>query len=239
LIYDKGVFLVQKRIIYLFSFLAIAILGFFVTYHIFLSNEEQEAAEENNEMVDVLENDNDEALDLPAIGEMTPIEPLAENINGPVTVDTVQEERITPSTKLVIQSLYSKDNRLVEEEMIPPYYFLDLTRDQIENYTKDYMESPQESDIFKEIMSFELISFSSSKVVLRKVFNTEYDGYYQIYLDESQNKLIIENSDGSIREDIDVQVKLLSEEEKRVLEKPGRKVYSEEELLLLIESYSS
>ncbi|TCT17063.1 hypothetical protein EDC18_101359 [Natranaerovirga pectinivora] len=222
----------KRKIIYPLSFLFVFAFGFFIAYQIFVPD--KEIIDENEPAIeDIIDT---EMLD---IAEAELNEPIVELNSGTVAVDTVRQERITPSTKLVIEYLYLEDNTIVQDEMIPPYYFLDLTRDQLEKYTKDYLGNPTASDQEKDLDNFELVSFSSSKVVLRKVYDSGYKNYYQVYIDPERNIIVIENPDGSIREDINAEVNALGEEERESLKKPGRKVYSEEELLHLIESYSS
>ncbi|MFP4697605.1 MAG: hypothetical protein ACLFMO_02750 [Eubacteriales bacterium] len=223
----------KNKLFYISSFVIILGIGVFVGYWI-SSNEIMDEQDNQTEIEENISNN-----EPPNISDINNIEPIAEDNDEAVSVDAVPRERITPSTKLVIQHLYTRENRLVEEEMSPPYYMLDLTREQMEQYTSDYLQSPTDNDIRNEITNYELISFSSSKVVLRKVFNGKYEEYYQVYIDPEKNKIVIENPDGSIREDIDISISALPESEREALKKPGIKVYSEEEILQLIESYSS
>lgn len=189
---------------------------------------ELENTKENEDVEDILDN----------------IEPIASNNDDDtaIPVEAVKESKITPSTKVVIQNHYLEDDRIVEEEMEPPYYMLDLTRGQVEEYYPEY----------------ELISFSPTKVVLRKIITDEkdWDNYYIVkeykgniaifydyhkeykepeLLDEASFNNVLEEY---LREIIEVPIDMFGEEEQQML-KEGISVYGEEELMRLIENYTS
>lgn len=160
-----------------------------------------------------------------------------------VTVDTIKEEKITPETRIIMQYYYLKDNKLIEEIINPPYYFLNLSRDKLINYIVNYNKNPDTIDNNKKLISFELVSFSSTEVILKKVFNLQYEkeviDYYQVYYEEENNKIIVKNPDGSIRDEIYIPPTSLHEEDKALLKKPGLKIYDEKDLLELLENYTS
>ncbi|TCK98244.1 hypothetical protein EDC19_0664 [Natranaerovirga hydrolytica] len=219
----------KKKFIYPIGLLSIFILVFIVAYQVIIFNNNNEFLEE--------EGIESEPFDIRQAQHPEPIVDFR-NYNS-ITVDSVNLERITPATKLVMEYVYKEDDRTITQEMIPPFYLQDLTREQVEQYTKDYLMNPTDEDINKSLDNFELLSFSSSKVVLRKVYASGNDKYYSVYIDPDRNVIVIENPDGTIREDINAHINALSEEEQEDLKKPGRKIYSEEELVHFIENYSS
>lgn len=90
------------------------------------------------------------------------------------------EEKITPSTKIVYQYYYVDDDIMEEQEEVPTYFLLDLTLDDMLKYYKDW----------------EIISFSSSKVVMRKNVEGESrqryiigekDGYVAVFYEQEQD----------------------------------------------------
>lgn len=176
--------------------------------------------------------------------------------NAVIQADTIKLTRISPSTRIVYQYYYTMDDKLVTDECEPPYYLIDMTRQQLEDYYTDW----------------QLISFASDKVVLRKSINErESKGYYIIkaYDDkiavfhdyteafdaafeealasgkyqEGEEALFFDefismNKDHYLREVIDTHIGSLSEEEQDKLNE-GISVYGDEELIRLLENYTS
>lgn len=154
---------------------------------------------------------------------ITDIEPIAGNVNDDVvSVDTVKEPKIMSSTRIEYQNYYTLDDKLeIEKEVEPPYYMINLTREQIEEFYPEY----------------QLISFSPEKVILRTIIEDRSDKYYIVkrhntnigvfhdYRDE-ENDVDIEDY---LRDTIDIQVNNLVWEEQEKLNE-GIIVYGEEEL---------
>lgn len=173
-----------------------------------------------------------------------------------VEVDTTQLSRITPSTRIVYQYYYTLDDKLVTDECEPPYYLIDMTRQQLEIYYKDW----------------QLISFAPEKVVLRQSINErntqgyymikEYEGIIAVFFDYTEDfnaafeaavaagqyKIGEEDlyfidfmnlhKDHYLRELVDTPVIVLPEQDQEKLHK-GILVYGEEELIRLLENYTS
>lgn len=233
----------KKSIIYLITFMFIGSIGFYITYRMTYYNLTKKDLLQKEKLENQKkDSDNIKKTDTKSLTIET-AEPVAENQKQSqedvLEVDSKNQERINSSTKLVIQHIYKGDNHQEEEELIPPYYLINLTRNQLERYTHDYIENLTEEEKAKQLINFELVSFSSSKVVLKKVYNSNYQDYYTVYIDSQLNKIVIKNPDGSIREILNTPVSILPESERNELIKPGKKIYSEEELLQLIENYSS
>lgn len=156
--------------------------------------------------------------------EIDAIEPIAssENNEDVVSADTVPEPKIMSSTRIEYQNYYQQDDKLeIEKDMEPPYYMLNLTRAQVEEF---YPE-------------FQLIAFSKEKVVLRRIINDHSDKYYIIK--KHNNKVGVFNDyrdDGDqihiedyLRDMVDIPTNGLVWEEQAKL-KEGITVYGEEEL---------
>jgi hypothetical protein len=176
--------------------------------------------------------------------------------NKVVLADTTHIPRITPSTRIVYEYYYTIDDKLVKEESEPPYYYINLTRQQLEEYSKEW----------------QLKSFSEEKVVLRKNIETrELNGYYIIkdfkgciavfydymrdfeklfskakesgkYTEENRKqyltKFIQDNSEKYLKEIVDTPVNLLSKQDQENI-KSGIEIYGEEELIRVLENYTS
>lgn len=173
-----------------------------------------------------------------------------------VLADTLHIPKITPSTRIIYEHYYTLDDKFVREESEPPYYYINLTRQQLEEYLKDW----------------QLVSFSEEKVILRKnIASRELNGYYIIkdfkgsiavfydYMKDFENafaegiesgkykkderkeyltKFIQENSEKYLKEIIDTPISLLSSAEQQNIKK-GIEVYGEEELIRVLENYTS
>ena len=158
---------------------------------------------------------------------ITDIEPIASNINDDddvISVDTVNEPKIMSSTRIEYQKYYTIDDKLeIEKEVEPPYYMINLTREQIEEFYPEY----------------QLISFSKEKVVLRSIINERSDKYYIIkkhnanigvFYDYRDTEKVEEiDVEEYLRDIIDIEIKNLVWEEQQKLDK-GIIVYGEDEL---------
>lgn len=155
--------------------------------------------------------------------KITDIEPIAKsNDDDVISVDTVKEPRIMSSTRIEYQNYYTLDDKLeIEKEIEPPYYMIDLTRQQIEEF---YPE-------------FQLVAFSSEKVILRRIIEDHSDKYYIIkryntnigVFHDYRNKGEDINADEYLRDTIDIPINDLVWEEQEKLN-TGIIVYGEEEL---------
>lgn len=68
--------------------------------------------------------------------EITGIEPIASSKNNDdvVSADTIDEPKIMSSTRIEYQNYYLEDDKLeIEKDMEPPYYMLNLTREQVKS----------------------------------------------------------------------------------------------------------
>ncbi|PKM50681.1 MAG: hypothetical protein CVV02_10375 [Firmicutes bacterium HGW-Firmicutes-7] len=176
--------------------------------------------------------------------------------NIAIQADSLKLSRISPSTRIIYQYYYTMDDKLVTDECEPPYYLIDMTRNQLEGYYSDW----------------QLISFASDRVVLRKSINErDSEGYYIIreyegkiavfydyteafevafeeavasgkYRSEEADLYFIEfinmNKEHYLREVLDTPMTILSPEE-QVKIKEGLIVYGDEELIRILENYSS
>lgn len=176
--------------------------------------------------------------------------------NAVIQTEAVRLSRITPSTRIVYQYYYTLDDKLVTDECEPPYYLIDMTRQQLEGYYTDW----------------QLISFSTDKVVLRKSINERVtEGYYIIkayngkiavfydyteafelafeeaiaagkYTENERNSFFNEfiniNKDHYLREVLDTPINTLSTDEQNALTN-GIQVYGDDELIRILENYSS
>lgn len=135
-----------------------------------------------------------------------------------------EQAKITPSTKMVYEYYYKKDGNKEVLEEVPPYFFIDKTRKQLEN----------------ELKGWTVTAFDSSEVVLRKDIDSEsyqhyvigeYNGYVAVFYEKEVNGT-------SLKEVTDTPVESLPEEEQEKL-KEGIKIDGDDNLMKILSDYGS
>ena len=152
-------------------------------------------------------------------------------------VESSMKDVVTEVTKIELYKKYA-NGEIIESDEIEKESILRYSRNMLEDYAMEYMQNPSEIDIEEGITSFYVQSFSPEKVVFIKTYNNEYQEYYQLYLDEENKVLVAVTPDGK-ELTFSVKIESLSLEDIENLKAPGIKVYNEEELFAIIESYSS
>ncbi|WP_341877012.1 BofC C-terminal domain-containing protein [Defluviitalea saccharophila] len=144
----------------------------------------------------------------------------------PEGVPTAQANapRITRSTQMVYQYYYEEDGKIVEETIEPPYFLIDLTRDELQEKYSDWQIS----------------YFSDQKVIMKKNIASKspyhfvvgvYNGYIAIFYNNEEGEL-------EIKEITETPISSLPIEEQNKL-KEGIKVYGEEALIRILQDYTS
>lgn len=139
-------------------------------------------------------------------------------------VDNLKVAKITPSTKMTYEYFYKGDNITEVVEDVPPYFLIDLTRNDLETNFKDWRVK----------------SFSPTEVVMQKVIDDvstqhyivrEYEGYVAIYYEKEINGT-------NLKEITDISLEGLPKEEQEKI-KNGIKITGKENLMKFLESYGS
>ncbi len=138
-----------------------------------------------------------------------------------VATDTA---RITPSTKMVYEYYYTEDGVTQTLEDVPPYFLLDMT---LEDMKKVYTD-------------WQIVSFSSKEVVMRKTVeaksNEQYiigekDGYIAVFYKEPQHGVILHEMTNTPLSSLPI------EERERLLN--GIDVTGDENLARILSDYTS
>lgn len=161
----------RKKALYLSTICIVFVccIGIYKLYNDFIKND---TVIQNNEQVDnsceddklVINKDKEDDILIKA--KIADIEPIASSKDNEdiVSVDTIDVPKILSSTRIEYQNYYTLDNKLeVQKDIEPPYYMLNLTREQVEEFYPDQ----------------QLMAFSSDKVILRKVIE-DYSPNYKI-----------------------------------------------------------
>lgn len=153
-------------------------------------------------------------------------------------VDTVKEWRISASTKYVVESYDGTTGVSTSEERPVPVEIAGMTRQEMEEYVREYNQSSQVDVREEEPDQIELISFSKDKVVLREIYeDTEMETGF--YLKITQGELVIYHHDQvTPYENTGILAEALPEEERAGLEE-GYYVKDEKELYAILENLSS
>lgn len=146
------------------------------------------------------------------------------NMNKEKEVGKVQVAKVTPSTKITYEYYYKSDNITETYEDVPPYFLIDLTREEME----------------KKFDDWNIKSFSEKEVVMQKVMDGEsiqhyvvgeYDGYVAIFYEKEINGT-------KLKEITSMPISALSLEEQEKI-KNGIKIVGEDELISFLENYES
>ncbi len=177
--------------------------------------------EEDNSAQEKEDIDQSKGINQPAITEIEPIASSKNNDNV-VSADTIDEPKIMSSTRIEYQNYYLQDDKLeIEKDMESPYYMLNLTRKQVEEF---YPE-------------FQLMAFSSEKVILRRMIDGHSNKYYIVRMHKQRVGVFHDYRDDGddikledyLRDTVDIPINGLVWEEQDKLDE-GIIVYGEEEL---------
>lgn len=140
------------------------------------------------------------------------------------TVAKLSVSKINPSTKMVYEYYYKDDSVTEKIEDTPPYFLLDLTREEIE----------------KQFDEWKVKSFSDREVVLQMVLEGEstqhyiigeYDGYVAVFYEKEIDGNNLKDITGTPISSLPL------EEQKKI--KSGIKISGEKELYKYLENYES
>lgn len=135
-----------------------------------------------------------------------------------------KQDKINSSTLMIYQYHDEVRNKVIEERVKAPYFLMDLTRDELQELYSDWQVS----------------SFSSEKVVLRKKIDSKYSNQYVLGVYNGFVTIFSNNEEGypEIKEITETPISSLPLEEQNKLEK-GIEIYGEEELIRMLEDYTS
>jgi hypothetical protein len=161
-------------------------------------------------------------------------------ISAAITTITPVVEKIktTSDTIFVTKKYYNEDEKVVEEETGIPYYLTGMTEDELFDYTKNYMRNPNLSDRNQNIIEYSIESFSSEKVVLKKIYESiNKEEYYYVTITDNYIT-IYKNDKVTLKEITGISVEQLNSEIVSILLE-GVTVYGEQGIIELLENFTS
>lgn len=223
----------KKAYIYLISFFSLTIMFticYYISYKSALHQFNNNSVEKNNtyQNINVANNSGDK-------GKLG----LYDDMNDAImAVENANSLTIKPTATYILQTYDIKEDILEENKQNAPEFLVGLTRNQVIAYLNQYMSNVPLEDYEKGLVSFELLSFSSDKVVLKKSYNSD-NIQYKYYLAVQNGVITVYYSDKkTVYEYTDVYVADLTEEEQIELSQ-GKYVKDLDELYGLLENYTS
>lgn len=156
------------------------------------------------------------------------------------TVETAGDKNkiIAGEAVLILQSYNKKNTTTVEETLDIPAQFIGMSREQVVAYLDDYMENLSLEEYLEGLCAYEMISFSSEKLVLKKTFDTDAVEF-RYYVKSENNEVVVYYSDKkTVYQYTGISVDSLYVEEQNQL-KYGILIKDEKELFGLLENFSS
>ncbi len=246
----------KKALVYFISFFSLSVMFsacYYLSYKNALKDFNESAVERNNELIMSLENngylhlsgqdnvnraDIDNTAQEPVLNADNNIENTVDDITDPsVPVDKV-EDTILPTTEYTLQT-YDVETDTTKEEVLPtPSYLIGLTREDVIQYLKDYMQELPLNEFQKGLVSFEVMSFSTDNIVLKKTYDAD-KVEYKYYLKEQNGYIVAYYGDQkTVFDYTGVSIENLSAFEQQQLQE-GIAVRNLDELYALLENYSS
>lgn len=153
-------------------------------------------------------------------------------------VNNSEKSTITQRTKLIIEYYNRTKESLVEEESVMPVEYIGMSRKELSEYLEAYSKSPDLEDVLDGFEKYQIMSFSSSQVVLRKISVTA-GTEYKFYLTEEKGCVTIYYIDKkTIYEYTNIVVDGLPDDIQEQVRR-GKYVTDEDALYDFLETYTS
>ncbi len=146
---------------------------------------------------------------------------------NPLTItqkDDSHVKTILPHTLMVYEYVYKDDGAMEVAEETAPYFMLNMNEEKLKERFEDW----------------EVITFSPEKVVMRKTIDGISDQHYVVSVQDGYITVFYQNpvNGTTLKEVTETPISSLSEDDRYMLEQ-GVLVSGEEELIRILEDYSS
>lgn len=155
-----------------------------------------------------------------------------------IEATTKKQEVVLVDTQYILQEFDVVTNQTTEEIKNIPEYLLGLTREEVIAYLNVYMHNLTLDEIQKGLLSFELVSFSSDKIIVKKTYNQDLVPYKYCMVVREGMLVVYHCDKKTVYEYTGIYYKDLPEEEQAKL-MDGIYIESDEELYGILENYSS
>lgn len=153
-------------------------------------------------------------------------------------VAVVPGNTVLPSVSFTEETFDAATGEFITMSKVAPGFLVGMTRDELSEYLKHYMENLSITEYEAGLQAYEIISFSESNVILRKTYDVTKVPYkYYINISNGMVTVYYSNKE-SVFEYTHIPAVELSEENRRALME-GIYVKDREELYSLLEGFSS
>lgn len=223
----------MKKIIYcslLFAGIS-AVFGlcYYLSFRNALLHYNREAVEQNTQMLqEILESSGESERLLQQI--------IEENELAVAAATT--EETLRATANYVLETRYLQSQTENKEQLAVPGFMVGINREELETFVRGYMEELPVNEYLAGLVSYEIVSFSSGQVVLRKVYD-EAKVTDQFFLCKRGDFIVVYYSDlKTVYEYTEILCSSLPVEEQQALEQ-GFYVKDTQELYSVLEGYTS
>lgn len=224
----------KKTILYLSVFAIAATALYYGSYHFFYTASENEivkATEEENRartlLYALVHGNQDDSGDNP--GESAKAMQSGEFI-------------VTRTTEVVMEYYDKQSGRTTYENLNNNTEFLGYDREQVTQYTKDYMSNMSLEDAQKGLYDYQLIAFADNKITLRKYYDTpavdENKPKFYVGILDYMIVIYCNDEEHTVYEITDIDSRLLPTSVANQLSE-GMYFYEEYDLYNFLEAYSS
>ena len=223
----------MKKILYtslLFAGIS-AIFGlcYYLSFKNALLHYNREAVEQNTKLLN-------EILQSSGENERLLQQMLNENAEAVQAASTQETLRATAS--YFLETCYLQSQTEEREQLAIPGFMVGLSRRELTAYVEGYLESMPINEYLNGLISYEIVSFSEDKVVLRKTYD-ETRVEYQFYICRRGDFIVVYYSDlKTVYEYTEIRVSGLTEENQQAVEQ-GFYVKDTQELYSILEGYTS
>ena len=189
----------------------------------------REAVEQNSELLrDVLQSSGEsERLLRQLLEEREDTYPVA-----------VSQETLRENASYFLETCYLQSRTEEREQLALPGFMVGIDRRELKAYVDGYMDTMPVTEYLNGLISFEIVSFSEDKVVLRKTYD-ETKVENQFYICSKNGMVIVYYSDlKTVYEYTDISLDGLIDEVRQSIEQ-GFYVKDMQELYSILEGYTS
>ncbi|MBQ8315432.1 MAG: BofC C-terminal domain-containing protein [Lachnospiraceae bacterium] len=236
----------MKKIgIYLGSFAAISLmfcLCYYASYKNALKDFNRKAKEQENSLYSELEKISEENKTLlnrlakqeDEMAELTALQEEQESIAAGV----IAHNTVLPTVSYVEETYNMVTGQLDSVAKTAPGFLIGMTREELSAYLTNYMDKLSLAEYEAGLLSYEIVSFSENKVVLRKTYDASKVPY-KFYVNITDGMVTVFYSDmESVFEYTHIPAVDLAEEDRLALIE-GIYVKDREELYSILEGFSS
>jgi len=204
-------------------------LCYYISFKNALIHYNKEAVEQNTKLLNEI---------LQSSGESEKL--LQQMLNETMEAESVDasSETLRATASYFLETKYLQRQTEEREQLAIPGFMVGLDRKELSAYVEGYMESMPINEYLNGLISYEIVSFSPDKVVLRKVYD-ETKVENQFYLCRKGDFIVVYYSDlRTVYEYTEIRVDGLIEEAQQAIEQ-GFYIKDTQELYSILEGYTS